>query len=86
MTETPAPTADLARFIVGGQASARSACDSDCVWTFDVVKRTAAFVTLRDVDTHDTYRVRIRESRGEEWALPFGTYSLAAVATPKAAA
>ena len=54
----------------------------DYVWTFEVVARTAKFVTLRDRHG-DTRRVKIHvsERSGEpyEWALPLGTYSMAPV-------
>lgn len=72
---TPAPSA----FQVGQTVQARSACDSDCVWTFTVTARTAKFVTLQDVDTGDTMRVGVRSHDGEEWASPFGSFSMAPV-------
>lgn len=58
--------------------------NGDYVWTFEVVKRTAKFVTLRDVDTGDVRRVGIRTDSvdGGEWALPLGTYSMAPAVRP----
>ena len=71
------------RFTEGGQATARSNVNSDLVWTFEVVKRTTAFVTLEDLQTGDVYRTKIRTREdGSEWTLPFGSYSMAEVATP----
>jgi hypothetical protein len=75
-----------ATFTIGSTASAISACDSDCVWVFEVVKRTPQFVTLRDVTTGDTTRTKVQTSRqGDEWTLPFGSFSMAPVAIPGAA-
>lgn len=80
MSATATPTAPtVARFAVGQTVTCRSACNSDCVWTFVVVARTARFVTLRDVDSDETMRVGVREHDGEEWASPFGSFSMAPV-------
>lgn len=78
METTQAPST----FTTGAIATARSACDYDCVWTFEVIKRTAAFVTLRDVDNGDVRRCKIHPSfDGGEYALPFGSFSMAPVAS-----
>lgn len=69
-------------FTVGEIVTARSVCDYDCVWTFEVVKRTAKFVTLEDIATGETNRVGVKVDsfdEGREWALPFGSYSMAPV-------
>lgn len=66
------------RFEVGDELTARSAGDYDCVWRFTVTKRTARFITLEQ-DSGETMRVGVREHDGEEWASPFGSYSLAPV-------
>lgn len=78
-TTTTAASSAPSAFQVGQTVQARSACDSDCVWTFTVLRRTAKFVTLQDVDTLDTMRVGVREHDGEEWASPFGSFSMAPV-------
>ncbi len=67
-----------ATFQVGTTYSATSNCDSNCVWTFEVIKRTAKFITLRESDG-DIRRVGVRAYDGEEWASPFGSYSMAPV-------
>jgi hypothetical protein len=66
-------------FTTGQQVSCRSACDHDTVWTFEVVKRTAKFVTLRDVCSDETVRVGVLTSNGAEWCKPFGTFSMCPV-------
>lgn len=68
-----------ASFEVGSTYQARSACDSDCIWTLEVISRTAKFVTLKDVDTGATMRVGVRSHDGEEWASLFGSFSMAPV-------
>lgn len=79
-TTTTAPTV---RFEAGAFASATSACDSDCVWTFEVVGRTAKFVTLKDTLSGDVTRSKVHVDRhGNESTLPFGTFSMAPVASP----
>jgi len=68
------------KFTPGTLVQATSFCDSNCVWTFEVVKRTAKFVTLVDVDTGDQTRTKIREGTdGSDWTMPFGSYSMAPV-------
>lgn len=80
-----APALELApvEFVAGQVTSCSSPGDSNCVWTFEVVKRTAKFVTLRDVDTDETMRVGVRWSNFDgqqvETCLPFGRYSLCPV-------
>lgn len=69
---------DAATFQVGQTYTAASACNSECVWHFTVTKRTAKFVTLTE-RSGETMRVGVRAWDGEEWASPFGTYSMAPV-------
>lgn len=75
---TTATATAPAVFTVGQIVSATSACDSDCVWTFEVIARTAKFVTLRE-ENGDVMRVGVRTHDGEEWASPFGSFSMAPV-------
>ena len=67
----------LHRFADGGRYSATSIGDSNCVWTWEVVSRTARFVTLRDGATGDVRRVGVYQWDGVERARPFGSYSMA---------
>lgn len=67
-------------FKVGSVYSAPSACDRNAVWTFKVVARTAKFVTLQRPSQPDIVtRVGVKIDELGEWALPFGTYSMAPV-------
>lgn len=72
-----ATTAEIVRFTVGQKVSTRSACDHECVWEFEILARSAKFVTVMV----DGERVRrgIRVWRGVESFMPFGSYSMAPV-------
>lgn len=75
-------TASRSSFTVGEFVTARSACDSDCVWTFEVIGRTAKFVTIRDTSTGDVSRVGVIASPEGEWARPFGAFSMCPIVRP----
>lgn len=64
-------------FTIGETVATRSACDHDCIFRFEVVARTAKFVTLHD--GHQTYRVGIKIWNDQESAMPFGSYSMAPI-------
>lgn len=72
-------------FQVGTTYSTRSNGDHNMIWSFEVIKRTAKFVTIRSASfatggaTTGTARVGVRTWGDSEWASPFGTYSLAPV-------
>ena len=59
----------------------RSICDYNCVWTYKVVKRTAATITIKDMDSKDIKTCRISkklsEYFGSEMVHPMGNYSMA---------
>lgn len=65
------------RFIEGAEYSTRSACDHNTVFNFTVIRRSAKFLTL--LHGGKPYRVGIKSHDGAEYALPFGTYSMAPV-------
>lgn len=74
MTTTPAT------FQTGRTYLAHWATDHTMQTPFEVVRRTARFVTLRRPDTGETVRVGVKaDHAGAEYALPFGTYSMAPV-------
>jgi hypothetical protein len=68
----------MAKFIVGNTYSMRSICDHECVWTFTVIKRTAATITITDGKETKTCRIvkKYSEYDGRETVKPFGTYSM----------
>lgn len=67
-------------FQTGARYSCRSICNHDCIWTFEVLRRTAKTVWLRDVDNGKEVRRRVRTytSNGEtfETCEPLGGYSM----------
>jgi hypothetical protein len=68
-----------ATFQVGARYWAQSVADHTCLWWFTVTARTAKFITLTD-EYGKTFRVGVKnDSDRGEWALPFGSYSMAPV-------
>jgi len=69
--------ANTIKFEVGRTYGARSACDSDCVFSFKVVKRTDKTVWL---EAHGKVKARrVREHFGAECCDPNGRYSMSPV-------
>ena len=68
-------------FEVGRRYSCRSACDHECVWTFEVVKRTAVSVWIRQISNVEEpiERRKVSVYMGEETVRPFGRYSMAPI-------
>jgi hypothetical protein len=65
------------QFTIGQRLACRSLCDYDCIFRFEVVARTAKFVTLKYFN--DLKRVGIKVDRdGNEYCLPLGNHSMAA--------
>lgn len=63
-------------FEVGAKYSMNSACDHNCVWTYEIVKRTKATVTIRDEYGKET-RCKIHTEYSEsEYIYPLGKYSM----------
>lgn len=65
-------------FETGQTYEARSMCDWDCIFRFEVISRTAKFVVF-EMDRGDMYRVGVKVDEQGEWAMPFGRYSMAPV-------
>lgn len=64
------------KFEVGKSYQCRSVCDSDCVFTFTVLKRTEKTVTLQDSVSKEIYRRRPDVWDGQEVCFPMGYYSM----------
>jgi hypothetical protein len=77
---TTATATEIRRFTVGQHVDTGQ---GDYRWYFEVIKRTKCFVTLRDLRNGDEYRVGIKVSDwsgdSAEWAMPFGSYSMAPI-------
>ena len=78
MTIPAANTLPSTTFEVGKVYSCRSACDSNCVWSFVVVSRTAKQVVLVGDDMAEVRR-GIVEHDGVECCFPLGKYSMAPI-------
>lgn len=69
----------MKQFEVGKTYSMRSVCDSDCIWSYEVVARTACTVTLKDEDG-EIKKCRISKKASAyanaETVLPEGNYSM----------
>jgi hypothetical protein len=65
------------QFEIGTVYQARSACDYQCVFEYEVVGRSAKFITI--AHGGDTKRVGIKSGPNGEWAMPSGSYSMAPV-------
>jgi len=65
-------------FEVGKQYAMSSVCDSECIWSYEVIKRTAKTVTLQQVDRNEKPIVRrISIWNDCESVMPLGIYSIA---------
>jgi hypothetical protein len=66
---TPTP------FEVGKTYSCRSICDSGCIFSFEVVARTAKMLTLKEGSK--TFKRGVYIWEGVECCKPYGRYSMA---------
>ena len=73
ITEKPADR----KFKVGRTYSCRSLCDHDCIFAFEIVKRTEKTVTLKS--SADIKRRKIYMLDGVEHADPLGKYSMSPI-------
>lgn len=65
-------------FEINKTYSCCSICDSNCTWTFKVLKRTAKFLTLEDQDGK-VFRKKVTVFDGDEQCNPLGNYSMAPI-------
>ena len=71
-------TTETHTFQTGATYVANWATDHTLRTLLTVVKRTPKFITLEDSDGK-TMRVGVKVDEQGEWALPFGTFSMAPV-------
>lgn len=82
------------QFKVGKRYSMSSPCNQECVWTYEVVKRTACTVTLQQIGNDgkprgEQIRCRINKTlttfnrNNAEAVLPLGSFSMAPVLRAK---
>lgn len=67
---------NIIKFEAGKSYQVRSIGDRDCVWTFEVLKRTEKSIWVRGSE-HKNKRLGISIYNGEEMVKPFGTFSMA---------
>lgn len=68
---------DVTKFEIGRTYSCRSIADYECVWTFQVVSRTAKFVTIKQSDKSELTKVGIKIFQDSEYCHPLGKFSMA---------
>lgn len=72
----------MLKFEIGKTYSTTSICNSDCVFSYKVVKRTTATVTMiNKFGEQKTYRInkKVSEYRKAESIFPEGNYSMCPV-------
>ncbi len=65
------------KFQIGQSYSQRSICDSDCIFRFEILSRTAKTITTQV--NGKTVRRRLSIYDGVEQFAPFGRYSMAPI-------
>ena len=65
-------------FEIGKTYNMASPCDHNCVWTYEVVKRTNSTITITDGKETKTCRInkKYSEYREAETIFPLGKYSM----------
>lgn len=58
--------------------SCRSTCDHNCIWSFEIIKRTNKSVWIKNIDNNISRKV-ISIYNGEEQIFPLGKYSMAPI-------
>lgn len=69
----------MKKFTQGQKLSSRSICDSECIFTGTVVKRTAKTATIKtSMSGEKRCKIHI-DTDGNEFVYPHGQYSMAPV-------
>ena len=68
----------MIQFEIGKTYGCRSICDSNCIFEYEVLNRTAKQVTLRNWQG-EIVRRGVQVDNGEEFCRPEGSYSMAPV-------
>jgi len=70
----------MKQFETGKTYSTRSICDHNCIFSFEILRRTAKSVWIKDRDDNNKpVRRGIEVWRDVESFYPFGKYSMAAI-------
>ena len=78
----------MKQFEIGQTYTMRSACMSDCIWSYTVTARTAQTVTITDGKEIKRCRISkpVSQYRGAESIFPLGQYSMAPILSADRAA
>ena len=81
METTTNTTKTMKTFEIGQKYFCRSACDYNCIWIYEVIRRTASSITIRDERGEvSTKRFdKYGEMFGAEQVHPLGRYSMAPI-------
>lgn len=66
----------MKKFEIGKTYSMRSACNHECIWTYKVIARTAATITITDGNEVKKCRISKGYTDDAEAVLPLGSYSM----------
>lgn len=69
----------LKTFETGKEYSCRSICDHNCIWTYEILKRTAKTITINIDGKNVSRRIYIYDNA--ECVNPLGTFSMAPILT-----
>lgn len=72
---------DIKKFEVDKKYFARSICDSNCIFKFEILGRSEKTVTVREINCNQKARRKkiYLDDHGQEYCLPFGDYSMAPI-------
>lgn len=65
-----------AKFETGKQYQVRSIGDHNCIWTFEVIRRTAKSIWVNCEGEYQNKRLVVSTRDSQEVVKPFGTYSM----------
>lgn len=69
------------KFEIGKSYSMHSPCDTECIWTYKVIARTAKTITLQSRDGIQKCRVSESPIFDAETCTPLGRYSMSPILT-----
>ena len=72
----------IKKFVVGKKYETRSICDSDCIFSMEVISRTAKTITIK-TRMNGISKKKIDIYDGSEGVYPFGKYSMSAYISAK---
>lgn len=71
------------KFEVNEKYKCHSACDHNCVWIFEVIKRTAKQIVISDGEKEFRCKIHNEEYNKDEFVFPLGNYSMCPILRAK---